>query len=419
MERERTRSVRANFLLFLLGRMVSDIGNSVQMMVMPLYILDIGGSAATIGIFAFLSLIPTLIIYPFAGVIGDRLNRKMIMVVTDLLSAAIIILLGVASYQGLMKIPLLLIVQTMISLLNGLFEPATRGMLPRLVERKELTRRNSIVASLRSISIMVGPVIGTALYANFGITLVFMINGISFFLSGVSEMMIKYAHIQRNKNEVSQGIIKDLLEGLHFIIKNRIIRNLCYFFFAIYFVVQPIFGVILPVFFKKELNYSDTYYGYLQAIIILGAVIGSVLVGIYFGKEDKPLKPLRIGSGLLIGTMLMLFTLLSPKSLELLGNDSLQYLALLAGTLGVFSLANIFISVPAQTYIQRETPDEYMSRVLSLVSMISRGGMPLGAVVFGIILELIGIPRTVWLATLAMILICIVFFKKQKNNWRK
>ncbi|WP_242975245.1 hypothetical protein [Anaerovirgula multivorans] len=68
----------------------------------------------------------------------------------------------------------------------------------------------------------------------------------------------------------------------------------------------------------------------------------------------------------------------------MLGNDTIGYLALLAGVLSLFSLANIFISVPVQTYIQKETPDEYMSRVFSLVSMISRGGMPLDALVYGI-----------------------------------
>lgn len=233
MNKKRKKILNTNFILFLLGRMVSDIGNSVQMMIIPLYIIDIGGSAATIGLFSFLSLLPALSIYPFAGVIGDRMNRKKIMVVTDLISAGIILALGFISYWEFMRIPLLLIVQAVISLLNGLFEPATRGMLPQLVDKEELTRSNSTVASMRSLSIMLGPVIGTVLYAKFGITIVFMINGISFLLSGASEMMIKYDHVKRKRTEGAKGIINDLLEGIQFIIKNRIIRNMCYFFLVL------------------------------------------------------------------------------------------------------------------------------------------------------------------------------------------
>ncbi|ABR48068.1 major facilitator superfamily MFS_1 [Alkaliphilus metalliredigens QYMF] len=407
--KKKKKILNTNFVLFLLGRMISDLGNSVQMMIMPLYIIDIGGSAATIGLFAFLSLLPALIIYPFAGVIGDRMNRKKIMVVTDLISAGVILALGFISYWGFMNISLLLIVQAVISLLNGLFEPATRGMLPQLVDKEELTQSNSTVASMRSISIMLGPVIGTVLYANFGITMVFLINGISFLLSGASEMMIRYVHVKRQRTEGMKGIIKDLLEGIQFIMKNKIIRNMCYFFLVIYFVAQPIFSVILPLFFKTNLQYSDTQYGYLQTVIILGALLGSVVIGVLFGKEEQVTKPFTIGCGLLLGTMLIFSILLFPKSLAVLGNGTIGYLALLAGVLGLFSFANIFISVPVQTYIQRETPNEYMSRVFSLVSMISRGGMPLGALVYGIVLEWVEMHWTVLVATLLMMMICIVF----------
>ena len=70
------KTLNTNFMLLMLGRIVSDLGTGVQAVVMPLYIIDAGGSAATVGLFTFLSLVPALIIYPFAGVFGDRHNRK-------------------------------------------------------------------------------------------------------------------------------------------------------------------------------------------------------------------------------------------------------------------------------------------------------------------------------------------------------
>ncbi len=72
--------INTNLWFLLLGRTISDIGTGIQIVIMPLYIIDTGGSAATVGLFSFLSLMPTLLIYPFAGVLGDRLNRKAIMV---------------------------------------------------------------------------------------------------------------------------------------------------------------------------------------------------------------------------------------------------------------------------------------------------------------------------------------------------
>ena len=132
---------------------------------------------------------------------------------------------------------------------------------------------------------------------------------------------------------------------------------------------------------------TDVQYGYLQTFIILGALIGSILVGYFFGKEVRMSKPLVIGCSILLSSMFMFSILLFPTSLYTLGNDTTIYFILLASVLCLFSAGNMFISVPVQSFIQQATPNEYMSRVFSLVNMISRGGIPFGALIYGMILE--------------------------------
>lgn len=407
--KRKMKDINKNLLLYLLGRMVSDTGTSVQIMIMPLYIIDTGGSAATVGIFSFLSMLPALLISPFAGVIGDRLNRKTIMVVTDLISSVVILYLGAISYLGMMSIPTLMIVQVIVSLLNGMFESATRGMLPKLVNKDELTKSNSMVASLKSISFMLGPVMGGMLYANFGITIIFLINGVSFFMSAISETIISYLHVKRELSVGIKGILNDLSEGFKFILKNKIIRKLCYFFLVVYLLVQPIMGVVLPLFYKTSLQYSDTQYGYLQAIIIFGMLIGSILVAVVSKKEDNITKPITLGSTLLMTSMLAFSALTFPNSFLIIGNNSILYFVILASVLCLFSVANMFISVPVQSYIQKETPDEYMSRVFSLISMISKGGIPIGALIYGVILNKFEVHWTVMGMTILMVSISVIF----------
>lgn len=415
MKRER-KCINSNFLLFLLGRIVSDTGTSIQMMIMPLYIIDIGGTANTVGFFSFLSLLPALLVYPFAGVIGDRLNRKRIMVVTDFISAVVLLGLGWLSYLGTMKLSLLLTVQVIISLMNGLFEPATRGMLPQLVDKEQLTRHNSTVASARSASVLVGPLIGAALYANFGITIVFFANGVSFLLSGISEMGIGYIHIKQKATHGIKGIMNDLSEGIKFVLQNNLIRKLSCFLLVSYFVIQPIFSVMLPLFFKRSLSYTDVQYGYLQTIIILGSLIGSIMIGLLYRKEKRMTKLLVIGSIILLCGMLLFTALIFPISVLTLGNDTIIYFILLATVLGIFSAGNMFISVPVQTFIQQATPNEYMSRVFSLVSMISRGGIPLGALVYGMILEKAEMHWTVLITSVFIVLTFIIFFNSLSRS---
>lgn len=402
-------AVNTNLILLLLGRMVSDTGTSLQMVIIPLYIIDVGGSAATVGLFVFLALMPTLLVYPLAGVLGDRLNRKTIMVATDFASAGIILGLAFASYLGKMSLTLLMLVQVIVSLLNGLFDPATKGMLPQLVEQDKLTRANSAVASLRTLSSLLGPVIGAALYARLGITVLFFINGISFLLSASSEMLIRYKHSRREVGGGMSGIVTDLADGIKFILDNRVIRKLCVFFLIIYALIQPIFTVVLPLLFRTRLNYSDTQYGYLQMIIILGALLGSILVGLLFGKEKKVIKSLMIGCSLLMGMMLAFSALLFPYSLSKLGEDTPLYFSLLSGALCLLSVAIMFIHVPVQALIQRKTPSDYMSRIFSIVGIITKGGIPLGALMYGFILSSIEMHWTIFSASLLMILVSIVF----------
>ena len=368
---------------------MSDTGTGIQAMIIPLYIIDTGGSAATVGLFSFLSLIPILLIYPFAGVAGDRLNRKSIMVGTDLANGLIILGLAFAAYSGRMSLTLLFTVQVLTSILYGFFDPATKGMLPQVVPKEELTKANSTVASLRIFSSLLSPVIGA--------------------VSAGSEMLIRYKHIKRDVVVGVSGLSRDLSEGVKFVLDNKVIGKLCVFSLMLLALIQPIFSVVLPLFFRTRLEYSDPQYGYLQVAIVFGALLGSILVGTLFNKGKEVTKSLLTGCSLLMGTMLVFTVLLFPQTVSALGNGTMIYFALFAGILSLLSVAIIFINVPTQTIIQKETPNEYLSRVFSIVGMISKGGMPFGALIYGIILTGVEVHWMILLATLLTILISLRF----------
>ncbi len=309
---------------------------------------------------------------------------------TDLISGVLLLGLAFAAYSDRMDLTLLLSVQVLVALLYGFFDTATKGMLPQLVPQNELTRTNSALASARILSVMLSPVIGAALYARLGIFALILINGISFIISAGSSMLIKYRHSKRDSAMGVSGLLKDLSEGIRFIRNNKAIRALCGFSLVVFASIQPIFAVVLPLFFKTRLAYSDTQYGYLQMIIILGAMVGSILVGLMFSKDKEVTRPLVAGCALMMSTML-------------------AFSALLAGVLRLLSISIMFINVPVQTYIQKATPDEYMSRVFSIVVMISKGGMPIGVLIYGFVLNRLEIHWTGLASALLMMIISVAF----------
>lgn len=381
---------------------------------MPLYILDIGGSAKTIGLFSFLYILPILVIFPFGGVIGDLYNRKKIMVLADTFSGLTVLLLGYLSFINVLNLPLLFVFQVIVSAFYGVFDPATKGMIPQIVDKNNLSKANSYMASLRILAGMVSPLIAVTLYSRFGITTLFVLNGVSFLLSAFSEMFIRYEHQRKDVQVSGKLILKDFKEGIRFIKSTNIIFSLCLFFFVTFAFIHPLFSVVLPIFFRSNLNFADAYYGYLQMILFFGAFVGTLIAG-RVSKGEGQKKVLLIGI-LLIGISTFLYVIaLQPYTLASLGNGTVTYFRFLGFSLFLLYTSVMLVGIPMQTFIQKATPKNYMSRVFSIVSLITKGGAPMGALVYGLIIEKVEIHVSALLIAIAISAICLKYifnFKK-------
>lgn len=408
--REKFKKLNKNIILLFLGRMVSDMGSSIQMVIMPLYILDSGGTAATIGLFSFLALVPTLIVYPFSGVLADRVDRKKIMVLADVISGVVALTLAYLSFTGQLSMVKIMIGQAMLGALYGFFDPATKGMIPCLAEKESLNKVNSSFASLRILSGLLAGYFGVSIYATMGISSLFLINGISFLISAFTETFIQYKHKKKEITSGINGVLRDLKEGITFIYTHKVIGLLCTLFFVVFAFMQPAYQVALPLFFRTKLNYTDMQYAIIQAAFMIGALVGSTLVGLY-KKETGLRKPLFHGLALVSISMAFYSLVLMPKSVSLLGNDTSLYFGIFFGAVFLLSGAMMFIGVPVQTFIQQATPDEYMSRVFSIVGMIGKAGTPFGSLIFGFVLNRVEIHWAVLAATFLMMISAVLFVR--------
>ena len=315
------------------------------------------------------------------------------MVNCDIVSGALILVLAFLAFNGQVTIPVLFVFQVFVGIATVFFESASGGMIPALVHRDQLAVTNSRVAALRTSAGILGPVAGAALYTSVDITLLFFINGISFLLSAVSEMFIRYNHIRHVKKSGIKGIFEDMKEGGVYIRNNKIIYSMSLYLFIIITLVGPVFILVLPLIFKTKLDYSDTGYGILQTFQVIGSLFGVILTGI-LSKKLSTEKVFSIGN---IGFLFVLGVfsfVLCPMAYSTLGNDSLSYFLLLTGNIFFISMAFAFIGIPVQTLIQQSTPPEYMSRVFSIVGLISKGGIPLGAFLLGLIINQISLHWT-------------------------
>ncbi|MCD6559046.1 MAG: MFS transporter, partial [Palaeococcus sp.] len=231
-----------NFWLYTLGRFISQIGWAVQDVALPLYVLDQTKSGAMMSVFVMAELVPRLILNPIAGVVGDRYNRKALMVWLDIARG---ILLFSIIWLNLLDLKSLLIVQILMSILGTFFSAGISAMYPDLVEKEELAKANSIIQSAGIATRIAGPIMGGVLYAFGGIRLAILINAISFFGSGLFEMLIHYEWESRKIGNVGE-VWGDLKEGLSFLKARKSISLLLIYALILNFLFNPIGAVVLP-----------------------------------------------------------------------------------------------------------------------------------------------------------------------------
>lgn len=397
-----------NFTLFTLGRLVSIIGSGIQMIAIPLYILDITGSGAAMGIFTLLGMLPRLLAAPFAGVIGDRWNRKKIMVWTDFLRGFLILFLALLSFNGTLTILILFIIQAIVSVFDGFFGAATGAMLPDIVSEDNLRKANSVLGSVNSFSLIIGPILGGIIYGVLGITMVFFLNGISFLISGISEIFIDYKVKFEKVGKLNfKSFFTEFKEGLSFIVKKRGLRYLFSFAMITNFLLSPLFQVVEPYILRQIVKMSAQQYGFVQTFFTIGMLLGNIVLAVFLSKTKA--KNLMV-MGISIESLMMLAfgILIFPNILSLFSIWNFFWITgIIYFTIGLF---NTFVNVPINTNLQLMTPSNIRSRVFSAIEIFAQLMVPFGAVIYGFLLDHVAAHIIFLTATLIALVIAIVFF---------
>lgn len=407
-----------NFWLYAAGRLVSLIGSGVQDVAIPLFILDLTGSGTMMGTFMIITVAPRLVLVPIAGVIGDRMNRKVIMVWMDFGRGAVILGLAMLAAQGLVTISVLFAAQLGVSLMNALFGPATAAMLPDIVEEEDLTRANSIRGSIDSFSYIVGPILGGVLYGFGGIQTVFLINGISFVGSGASEFFIRYEQKTRKLGKVKE-VFYDLKEGFTFVRTQRGLLILLLFALLLNFLVNPLFSVLFPYVMRVVIQFSAEQYGMLQTSFVTGILIGNIIIGALLAKakvETMFIKGLLVQSAL----MFLFVGLIFPQVVEALGYASWTFFSVLFCTFVMMGVFNAFVNTPMAVEIQKLAPTEFRARVFSVLEVASQGIIPIGFGIMGILIDVIS-PHIVALSVMVIegSIVLLFVFKYSKDVFRE
>jgi len=401
---------KSNFVLFALGRLVSLIGAGIQMIALPLFILDVTGSASTMGIFTLLSIIPRLAATPFAGVLGDRWNRKKIMVNADFGHGILLYLLGFIALSGQITIPIVFISTALLSILDAFFSGATAGMIPDIIPKSNLKKANSTLGFVSSVSNIIGPVIGGILYGFSGILGVFFINATCFTLSAISEMFIRYQPKLRTEKLTLIGFLNDLKEGASFVFKKRGLKALFLFAMVLNFLSTPIVYIVYPFTLKTIIQFSSQQYGYIQSAFVVGSLVGNLVI-IKFLLKASNKKMLLGGLFSQYGVQYFFAVTLFQPLFGWLQNQLFLYFWVVAAFFATIGFFNTLVNVPIHTNLQMMTPTEIRSRVFSVLDLLSQVMVPIGAVIYGFMMDRLPVHWFLIANNSLCVLVTVVFLR--------
>jgi MFS family permease len=383
-----------NFLLW--GRFISFIGNNMQMVAIPLYILDVTGSGVLMGTYLWMVMSVSAATSVFAGVCGDRWNRKNIMVNTDFIRAFLVLILAILAKINSMSLVLLFAVHVILSIQDTFFNASSNAILPELVEtqglssedaRKKLTDANGQKGIFDSISPMLGLALGGIVYGSWGIQAVFLVDAISFIISGLYEGQIKYQSKAVDKPRLTLSTLyHENMEVCTFILNNKGLLQILTYAIALAILITPLYFVVLPYAFKEVIGFTSAQYGYLQALYFVGMLLGSV-AAIYLYSKISAKRLIQSGIVSQIVVQIIIGLVLFPPVIAYMSTKIWTYFGIIGVLVALWGILCVIYNIPIMTNFQKMLTPDITARFFALFDMLGKVIFPIGFVISGLVLD--------------------------------
>ncbi len=372
---------KKNFALYFMGTFMSLFGSSIYTFALGLYVLKTTGSGLSFATTLIMGILPIILINPFAGVIADKFDKGRTIVVSDYLSAFLMVGIFLYTRTNNFNLPIIYLSTFALTSLTQMLSITFEAAKPNLVNDNQIMRINSVGQVVHGVTAIMGPVIGGAIFAFVDIRLFILINGISFALSATSEIFIDYSY---NKTEVldmkKNGLFSDMKEGFDYLFHRNDIVKLFTLFSVTNFVISAAIGVGLPYLLNIDFKLNSSIYGMIQGTFPIGLIIGALFVE----RVSKKISfdKLIFYSVFIVGLSIILLTIPSLYNAISLPFIIVYYMAIVM----IFGIAISLIDIPIMTFIQSTVKDQYRGRVLSMGMSLVKIVNPLAYLITGLMI---------------------------------
>jgi MFS family permease len=392
-----------NFRLLLTGTLFSNAAQWIQMITLNWLVYDLTGSGTMLGAINLVRSFASLGMIPVAGILIDRVDRRILMVIANCWLFVITLVLGLLLLFGCSQVWFLFVFSFLGGLAQAIDMNLRQVMVFDLVPRLLTPNALAIIQTGWSLMRSFGPGIGGFLILWFGPGGNFLIQAGAYVLIAITIIQIQFP---KRKGEMHSSPLGNILEGIRYVASGRITRTFMLLGLVLPLVIIPIFAILPPVYAVEVFgDKSGKVLGFLMASVGVGGIFGGIVTASLGRVERRGL--VQLISLLLLSLTLICFAL--SKAL---------WLALLLLVLsGFFEM--IFLTTN-QTLLQLSIPDNLRGRVTSVVNLNS-ALFPLGGLIAGVGSDLLRGPKliTILLAGIsAGVAVCVFLGSKTVRNHR-
>ena len=378
-------ALNGSFSALWFGQLISSFGDRVHQVAVAFLVLGLTGSPIAVSGVFLAAFLPNLILGPVAGVLVDRWDRREVMVVSDLLRAAAVLLIPVAAAANVLLVYPLVFAVTCVTIF---FRPARTAVMPLIVGEDELMAANSATWVGETLADVVGYPIAGLFVAFLGgaLALAFWLDAATYVASAVLIATMAIPAVARAAGTAVggiRGVLSDLLEGWRFLrgsavlLANTIQGTVAQVTVGTTIVLTPIYAA--EVLARGSLD-GSTAYAFLETAVGVGNLVGGFVVGL-------------VGARLAKGRMVIAGFVM--YGLFVIGLGLTGQVPLAIGLMAGCGVANVVFVIPSQTMFQELTPPNLLGRAVSLRFALVTASMTAGMALAGVLAETAGVTTVI------------------------
>ena len=362
-----------NFYKLWLGELISNIGSGMTAFALSVYVYEKTGSVSYISLITLLSFMPSIILSPIGGLLADRYDRRLLMIIGDLFSGLGLIYILWNIQAGEKSIVPIFVGITFSSIFTSLLEPSYRATLTDILVEENYAKASGLIQAAGSAKYLISPVIAGMILSVVDIRVILLLDILTFITTCLMIFLVRKSMNSETQN-YKKDSFKGLLEGLFIIKENKGVYSLVIIMFFVCFFMGFIQILIRPMILALS---SVKTAGMMESLCAVGLLIGSLWIGIAGIKKNYS-KILAVAS-FFCGIFMSMTGV--NKNLAIIGISTFLFFSTLP-----------FMNSCADVLVRVSVPNELQGRVWGLISLITQMGTVAAYIISGIMADCIFEP---------------------------